>query len=227
MLDNYAACWIVSENLLDRIPHIKTEMRRLKSYFNLENHFMLDYDVQDIPEYLTDTLLEPHLKEMWVARCKGFGHYDGAPPRRLKNAEKSLWLKHIYTWAKIAQHPNGGFVFEDDIVFRNIQRHHIDYFRLHMPNGILFLGSAYTPAVYENQGSFLKIEPFSPASRTTDGYYISQKAAEALLAKARLGGMVMPIDWDMSFFIKEAAVPTYHLSIPWLTQGHFSSSIQG
>jgi hypothetical protein len=223
----YSACWIVSENLLERIPHIKTEMRRLRSYFPLDNHFILDYDIQDIPEYLLDAVLENHLKEAWISRCNGFGHYDGTPPRILKKTEKSVWLKHVYAWATIARNPNGGFVFEDDITLHSIQKSHIDYFISYMPNGILFLGDAYTPALYENHGVFRRIRWDSPATRTNDGYYISQKAAEDLLQTARLSGMVMPIDWDMSFFIKEAKIGTCHLSLPWLTQGCFKSSIQG
>lgn len=218
---------IISENLPERIKPLKSELRKIYPHKREDVYYELNYDIEDFGN-LEDK--DRHLLGMkaWAGRCENFGHYHNAEPRPLRPAEISLWYKHISVWSVPLDIDQKTLVVEDDIVFT----HNNSWLEVYNSDewDVLFLGEAYTPAVTHKidkmDGLAYEIPQGIPASRTTDAYLLSPRI-RSLMAKAALAfGPAMPIDWDMSFFMKEIGAKVWHLTNPCITQGKFPSSVQ-
>lgn len=219
---------IISENLPERIKPLKAELRKIRAVTKISSnpYYELNYDIQDFAN-LDDPRHAEATMAKWADRCNNFGHYHGTNPRPLRPAEISLWYKHIDLWSMMT--PNKFLILEDDIIFT----HNDSWLDVYNSDewDVLFLGGAYTPASehkvnFKMNGAAYEIPQGIPASRTTDAYVLNPRIIDHMRQAAVRYGPAMPIDWDMSFFMKEIGARVWHLTNPCITQGRFASSVQ-
>lgn len=150
-------------------------------------------------------------------------------------ASMAITLSHIYSWREIAEQHELGLILEDDAIFDANFRPTLDDYLSQLPSGwdMLFIGDGCNLHIPESEltpGRFIYEKSHGPtkwggrgATRCTDSYIMSQKAAQKISDFIQSAGAAYKITQNVDWWLNEV-ISACELKIYWseptiVTQG--------
>lgn len=162
---------------------------------------------------------------------------------KLNQSEKSLSLKHKYIYKEFLENCKEEYllVFEDDIIFVNNFSNKLNFIlnEAHNKFDILLIGGGVSIKLNETKNNLftddinkihfqtLGAHPFGYGS---DSYIMSRKTVNLAYHHMLSNKIMIPIDWELSYFAFNNKLKTYLLN-PYLTyqgsaSGEYESSVR-
>ncbi len=183
-----------------------------------------------IRKIMTENAFYSHAKKSWGEGVKP-GAYIGTSPRRLKDSEISLSMKHIQAYKTIIdQDWNYAVIIEDDVIFNDGFQKDFSNNLLATPADwdVIFFGSGCGFRVPERTEEKSIYRMLPPRGKCSDSYVISRKAAERFLN--HMVPFTHAIDFEIVFWMNFLNMKCYWWEPSMTSQGSqtgsFSSSIQ-
>lgn len=184
-------------------------------------------------EKFKSLFLEKENREFyWAKKIKNLNYNCDIKFRDLKKSEISLIYKHLDIYAKISKSDyEYALVLEDDVIFHENFLNKIDliFNETNSNFDLIFLGNGCGLRINPSIVNPLKLcyKKSHPASKCTDSYLISKKAAKIFLDNLR--NICLPIDFELNYFMFKYDMVVYWAEPPIFEQGSqngvFSSSL--
>lgn len=146
--------------------------------------------------------------------------YTTEVPRKLKSSEVSLALKHLDFYARVASGSSEyALVLEDDAILSHDFGERFDEYFADAPADLdlIFIGSGCNLRVANASNGRYFYEKSAPATKCTDSYVVSRRAASKL--SSTLLPLTLPIDFELNYQIHAQRLKVYWLEPPIVVQG--------
>lgn len=214
--------------LSDRKPRLEEDFKAMGLSQQVDWITTEPSDLGDLSRYYEFS------EETWARKVGSLKYPSGcSKPRDITPQELSLVVKHYRAYELIVENNyESALVLEDDVVFCKDFVNHFNYFLELSPDDwdMIFIGSGaglriHPSLLKEGQCAYLKPHP---ATKCTDSYLITQKAAKIL--KDTMLPMTLGADFELNYQLYKNDFKVYWWEPPVITQGSqigmYKSAIQ-
>lgn len=201
----------------------KKNMEQQLEFYNIDDYVFIEDEPNEA--FLNRYAKDP---DSWQFKTVGLGY--NPPFREMSCSEISLFYKHTLIYRQIQNgEDDWALVLEDDaeiispdfkkVVNTNIENTPDDW-------DMIFIGDGcglHIPKQYQSKGQVAYLKEH-PATKCTDSYLITKEAAKILYNS--LLYYVLPIDFELNFFLKELNFKVYWWEPNLVTQGSQSGTYQ-